>query len=286
MVDLNPHCQWRLALARQIARRVCTYSGVQAILVGGSVARGYADRYSDLEMPLCWDELPGDAVRKAIVADLGADFLHGYDGPAREDQLLIRGFQVDFWHNTVAYEETVLDDVLIRLDTDLGSSNFLDTVRACVPLYGQAIIERWKERARCYPDALAIKAIREQIRGFESGHLEILAQRDNSTVVYGQISELHQRAFLVLLTLNKQYFPTFKWMYRALETMPLKPPDVGDRFRTAFATPQEEAVADTIAILNEVLDLVDARYPQVDTVPARERLSSPRRAHDVPPRLW
>jgi hypothetical protein len=286
MVDLNPHCQWRLALARQIAHRVRAYKGIQAIFVGGSVARGYADRYSDLEIPLVWDELPSDAVRKAIVTDLGADFLHGYDGPSREDQLLIRGFQVDFWHNTVAYEETVLDDVLIRLHTDLGSSNFMDTVRACVPLYGQAIIEQWKERARCYPDALAVKVIREQIQGFGSGHLQIHARRDNPTMVYGQISELHRRAFLFLLALNKEYFSTFKWMYRVLEAMSRKPPGVEDRFRKAFATPQEEAVASTMGVLNEVLDLVDVRYPQIDTAPARERLSSPRRAHDAPPRLW
>jgi hypothetical protein len=101
-----------MQIARQIARRLQCYEGIQAIIVGGSVARGYADAYSDLEMPLFWDVLPSDAQRLQIVADLSAEFLYGYDGPANEDQVLIEGFQVDFWHCTVAGEEKVLEDVL------------------------------------------------------------------------------------------------------------------------------------------------------------------------------
>ena len=160
---MNGHVAWRLQVARRIAERLRRYEGIRAIVVGGSVARGYADLYSDLEMPLFWDDPPSDEMREEIVTHLGAEFLYGYDGPSNEDQLLIDGFQVDFWQCSVANEETVFEDVLTRFDTDLGSSNFLDTVRACIPLHGEALIARWKEMAQCYPDAGLSKQCLERL---------------------------------------------------------------------------------------------------------------------------
>jgi hypothetical protein len=277
----NPHVVWRLEIARQVADRLRGYEGIRAIVVGGSVARGYADAYSDLEMPLFWEALPGDALRQAIAADLGATYLYGYDGPAREDQLLIGGFQVDFWHNTVAAEERVLDEVLLGYDTDLGSSNFLDTVRACIPLYGEAVIERWKARARAYPDELAVRAIEGAIARLDRGHIEAHAARGNPTMVYATIAALQQQVFLILLALNRAYFPSHKWLYRALEEMPVKPAQIEARFRRAYVAPVGDAIADTLAVVAETLALVEAHFPQVDTARARRRLA-PRRVYEVP----
>jgi len=280
--DLNWHSKWRLELAEAIGHRLRQFEGIQAIVVGGSVARGYADRYSDLEMPLFWDQHPPDSVRKVIASDLHADFLYEYNGPSREDNLLIKGFQVDLWHNTVSDEERVIDDVLTRFDTDLGSSNFMDTVRSCIPMYGEAIINRWQKRAQHYPDELAVRNIEDNIAYFEDGHLEIHSKRDNPTLVYGLISELQERVFLVLLALNREYFPSFKWMYRSLERMRIKPSNVEVRFREAFSRPQDEAVRDTFHMIEETLSLVKKSYPQVDTASVRRKLSSPRLAHDTP----
>jgi len=281
----NPHVTWRLAIARQIAARLCRYDGIRAIVVGGSAARGYADVYSDLEMPLFWEALPSDALRQAIAADLGATYLYLYDGPALEDQLLIDGFQVDFWHNTVAAEERVLDEVLLGYDTDLGSSNFLDTVRACIPLYGEAIIARWKARAQAYPDELAVRAIEEAVARLDRGHLEVHAARGNPTMVYATIAALQQQVFLILLALNRAYYPSPKWLYRSLEGMSVKPVQIEARFRRAYGAPVGEAIADTLAVVEETLALVELHYPQIDTNLAWKRLA-PRRVYEEPLVLW
>jgi len=282
----NPHVGWRLGIARQVAARLRRYGGIEAIVVGGSVARGFADAYSDLEMPLFWEALPGDALRQEIAADLGATYLYGYDGPAQEDQLLIGGFQVDFWHNTVANEERVLDEVLLGYDTDLGSSNFLDTVRACIPLYGEAIIARWKARARAYPDELAVRAIEEAMARLDRGHLEVYAARGNPTMAYAAIAALQQQVFLILLALNRAYFPSFKWPYRSLEGMPVKPAQIEARYRRAYTAPIEVAMDDTLAVIDETLALVEEYHPQIDTAPVRVRLARPRRVYEEPVVLW
>jgi hypothetical protein len=279
------HITWRLDIAWRLAAQISAFPGVQAIAVGGSVAHGYADAYSDLEMPVFWESLPGDDTRHAVVAALGAEFLYGYDGPSLEDQLLIRGFQVDLWHATVAGEESVLDSVLHGYSTDLGDSNFMDTVRTCIPLHGEDIIRGWKERAQDYPDALALRAIRERLPAFQTSQLALAAQRDNPTEFYAGLSQLQQAIFLVLLALNRAYFPTFKWMYRVLEALAVRPKDTAPRLRRAFAVPYSEAVGDMAQLLDETLTLVEQHFPQLDTSGARRRLAYTRAAYEQPPDL-
>ncbi len=276
------HTTWRLGVARRLAAKISAFRGVQAVVVAGSVARGYADAYSDLEMPCFWETLPSDDTRHAIAAALGAEFLYGYDGPSLEDQLLVSGFQVDMWHNTVAVEEATIDGVLHGYRTDLGDSNFMDTIRACIPLYGEDIIRGWKERAQAYPDELALRAIRERLPAFQTSQLALAGQRDNPTEFYAGLSQLQQAIFLVLLALNQTYFPTFKWMYRVLESLAIQPKDTAQRLRCAFAVPYPEAVANMACLLDETLALVEQRFPQLDTAWARRRLAYTRAAYEKP----
>ncbi|HOU15670.1 MAG TPA: DUF4037 domain-containing protein [Anaerolineae bacterium] len=282
MTISNPHVQWRLDVARQLAERIRAFPGVQAILVGGSVARGYADAYSDLELPILWDELPADETRLALVAALHGEFLHGYDGPALEDQLLINGFQVDLWHNTVTADDAVIKAVLEEHSTDFGDSNFMDTIRACIPLYGEAIIQGWKAQAAHYPETLALKNIQQHLAAFDAAQLVVVAHRDNPTVFYATISRLQEAMFLVLLALNRLYFPTFKWMYQVLPTMQVKPVDVERRFRQAFTVPYAEAIVDTTRLLAETVVLVEQHFPQLDMTAVHRRLSYARRAYTEP----
>jgi predicted nucleotidyltransferase len=281
----NPHAKWRIGLARQLAERLSTFDGVQAMVIAGSVARGYADEYSDLEIPVFWDRTPDDATRQALVATLPASFLYTYDGPSREDQLLIQGLQVDLWHNTVSDENAVIEAVLRDYSTDLGDSNFMDTVCACIPLYGDGIIQEWKRRAQEYPDELARRVIGEHLPAFSTSELTLHVHRHNPSAFYACLCHLQQKVFLVLLALNRAYFPTFKWMYHSLDAMQVKPPDVAQRFRQAFSVPCAEAMADTVQVLQETLELVEQHAPQMDTALVRRRLAYTRAAHKKPIRL-
>jgi hypothetical protein len=279
------HSQWRFELAQDISQELRKFTGIQAIMVGGSVARGYADEYSDLELALFWDDVPSDRTRLDIAAALGANFLHTYNGPALEDNLLIHGFQVDFWHNTVSSEDFVIDSVLTNFSTDLGSSNFMDTIRAGIPIYGTEIIERWKARAASYPVELATRTIQQALDRIHVTHLAIVAHRQNATLLYGLISELQQQVFLILLALNRRYFPTYKWVYPVLESLPIKPHDAAGRYQQAYTAGPAVAAADTVAILEETLDLVHEQFPSLDIESVRRRVKVTRQAHTQPLRL-
>lgn len=275
----TPHTKWRIEFAQRLPKPLLTFEGIKAIVIAGSVARDYADEYSDLEIPIFWETLPDDATRHAIVAALHGEFLYGYDGPAREDQILIDGFQVDLWHIPVAHQEAILEAVLQEYRFDLGSLNALDTIRFCIPLYGHELVQKWKHRAQEYPDELATKIIQDHLASFSTAELFIQAQRNNPTAFYAQLSFLQQEIFLVLLALNRRYFPTFKWLYRALESMEPKPEAINERFRQAYEASYSEAIADTKRILEETLHLVERQFPQMDTALIHRRLAYVRAAH-------
>ena len=279
----NPHAKWRIDFAQQLVKRLETFEGIKAIVIAGSVARDYADEYSDIEIPIFWETLPDDATRHRVVNALNGKFLYDYDGPAHEDQLLIDGVQVDLWDISTTHEEEILEDVLHKHQFDLGTLNALDTIRCCIPLYGHALVQKWKHRAREYPDELARKIIQEHLASFRIGELFILAQRNNPTAFYAQLCFLQQEIFLVLLALNRSYFPTFKWLYRALESMQIKPEAIGTRFRQAFEVSYADAITDIKALLEETLHLVEGKFPQIDAKPIYHHLSYMRTAHDDEP---
>ncbi|MGE5374177.1 MAG: DUF4037 domain-containing protein [Bacteroidota bacterium] len=277
----NSHTQCRIDFARHLARRLETFEGIKAIIIAGSVARGYADEYSDIELPIFWDPLPDDVTRHAIASALNAEFLYAYDGPAHEDQLLIDGVQVDLWDVSTTHQEEILDGVLHRHHFDLGALNALDTIRSCIPLYGHEIVRKWKLLAQEYPDQLAEKIMQEHLAAFSIGELFILAKRDNPTAFYSRLSFLQQEAFLVLLALNRRYFPTFKWLYPSLESMEVKPEGICRRFRRAYKAPYREAIKDTKSILEEIVHLVERQFPQMDTALVHRRLSYTRAAQNA-----
>lgn len=269
----NAHAKWRIDFAQHLAKRLETFEGIKAIVIAGSVPRDYADEYSDIEIPIFWETLPDDVTRHAIVSTLNGKFLYAYDGPAHEDQLLIDGVQVDLWDVSTTHQEEILDDVLRKHHFDLGTLNALDTMRSCIPLFGHEIVQEWKLRAQEYPNELAKKIIQEHLAAFNISELSLAAKRNNPTAFFSRLSVLQQEAFLVLLGLNRKYFPTFKWLYQSLESMQVKPEEIDRRFLNAFEAPFTEAVQNTKLILEEIVHLVEMQFPQIDTTLVYRQLS-------------
>lgn len=183
----------------------------------------------------------------------------------------------------MADEEATIKAVLEGHNLDLGSLNAMDTIRSCIPLYGHKVIEHWKKQAQAYPEELAKQLVQKHVVSFRTAELFILSSRDNPPAFYGQLSFLHQEMFLVLLALNKSYFPTFKWLFRVLEMMTVKPDNISQRLRQAFQLPYGEAISDTRHILEETLDLVELQFPSLDMTQVRHQLEYTRTAHLTPP---
>ncbi len=86
---------------------------------------------------------------------------------------------------------------------------------------------------------------------------------------------------MILLALNRRYFPTFKWIHQTIKSMQVKPEEIDRRFRKAYETTYAEAIEDTKSILEEIVHLVEEQFPQIDTSLVYRRLSYLRAAQNV-----
>lgn len=261
---MNAHVAWRLDLARDLTDRLRPFPDLRAVLVGGSVARGYSDAWSDLELLVYWAAVPDPDLHRAVMAALGATLRYGPDHPGHWSACLIGGFPVDVWHRTGAAEEAALDAVLRDHSLDLIANNLLDTIRSGIPLMGGEVIQPWKDRLAVYPDELALRFLEHDLPHFHLRHLQFAARRDNPTAFFHTLSDIQCSLFLVLLALNGRWFPTYRWMYPTLDAMPIVPVDIGPRLRQMYREPPRIAAAQLRDVLTETLELVREHVPQFD----------------------
>ncbi|EMR07257.1 hypothetical protein C772_00902 [Bhargavaea cecembensis DSE10] len=272
---MDHQTEWRLEAARTLTEKLKDKTGIRAVMVGGSAARGYADVYSDLELIAYWDRPPGTEEKRAIAGGLGAVRRYPKIDHGHESALEIEGFPVDLWHKSVSEEEGVLDRVLNGFSTELGDNNVVDTVHTGIPLYGEELVQSWQTRTEEYPDELARSFLDGYLPHFHLRQLDFAARRNNPAALYNILSNIQSSLFIVLLALNGSYFPTYKWMFKRLHELPAKPENLEWRLREMYKESPTKAAARLREVLEETLQLVKDRYPDLDTEFARYGIDQP-----------
>src|SRR3954447_21450512 len=84
---MNDASEQRHALAAQIAAHYTASTQVAAVALAGSVARGWADHHSDIELDVYWAEPPTDADRLGVIASAGGQIDVFWAEPPSEDEL-------------------------------------------------------------------------------------------------------------------------------------------------------------------------------------------------------
>ena len=310
---MNDATLWRLALARQIGAAYGVSPNVAAVYIAGSVARGWADRYSDIELDVYWTTPPSDAERFEIIRRAGGEAdVHWGDPPGdAEYRVLLRKLQghvSQVWpyedsewsehfyiHGVnigvsaflVETMDKWLADVVERFDTDDEKHMRVAAVKYAIPVHGDQLIARWKAGIR-YPDELAHALIAEQLAVDESWwQCDMLAGRNAVIPLMALFVTMKRRILRILLALNRIFLldPRFKWADRLIEQMRIAPPDLGKRLRWVYRAEPASAVAELQRLMEEVLDLVDQVMPDRDTAFAREWLSYRRVVWDQSPQV-
>jgi predicted nucleotidyltransferase len=279
---MNAHVQWRLDFAHTLSAELRQFADIETIAVLGSVARGYSDQYSDLELLLVWNQLPSPDQQSTLLRALRAEYRYPAFDPGYQSAFRIQGVPVDLWHTTAAQEEAFMRAVLHEYSLDLVANNRLDTLRSCIPLYGSEQVRDWQARLQAYPSELALRFIQSYIPHFHLRQLNLAAYRDNPTTFYHMLSDIQCSLFMVLLALNGFYFPTFKWMYQTLQRMTSTPNQLVARLQSMFRESPIHAAAQLRAVLSETLDMVESAYPHLDAAYARYGLDQESQTYTRP----
>ena len=156
-----------LSLSKKIAQVYSECSQVKSIVIGGSVARGYADDYSDVDIFVFCDNFPSEKERVSAV-----ERVHGEGWKSHSDKIeqgLVRDCyrsedaRVDIGLYLISSVEKVLSDVFEHYDISPSKQGFCGGLLEALPLYGEQPIRTWQTRVAHYSDELAQAMINKHL---------------------------------------------------------------------------------------------------------------------------
>jgi hypothetical protein len=255
---------------------------VAAVLLGGSAARGHADRYSDIELSVVWTEPPTEADRAAAISGAGGDLVTLYPVEdsvwsdawkiGRRDDVAFTGIEVDMSHYLVDTVEQILWEVIDDCDPDPVKQLSVGGILHGIQLHGGGLVESWQGRAAHYPDGLRLAVVRAhaQIEGL--WRLDAYATRDNPVAGYQVLTATHEELLHVLLGLNRKYYSGFKSLTAVVSDLRIAPQDLLERIRASYPLEAGRSKAMLAALVEETHDLVEEQLPELDVERLREIL--------------
>lgn len=259
------------AVARRIVDAALERVPLRAAMLVGSGGRGDADFYSDIDLLLYVDELPPlrtlAQVREAV----------GGTNPIRKgeptehfcgEEFDLQGIRTEISFVTVARAEWQLDELLDRLEAiDSPFQKLLSGVLEGLPLYGEELVDRWRERVRDYPEPLRRAMVERHWNFFPLWyHHDAMAARDAELWRLDALLEAAFNLLAVLSGLNRMYFTRFelKRMRTIVAKMELAPPRLADRLESLFRLEPEPAAAELGRLVEETRALVAAEWPDLE----------------------
>jgi hypothetical protein len=268
---------------------------VQAIVVGGSVARGTAHEGSDIDLGIFWTQVASQGERDILIERIGGRLRrrvdnairYSEDNPRRQGCIEIVELEpmspsnqmgLDLEHETAAGTERVLAQVIDELDPSLEKQELLAVIQGGMALYGHSLVARWREKTRRYPDELARKIVAQNLRGIGSSLLAQMhwVETEDWFSLYEGYLDIGRRLLLTLLALNRVWAftdnPDFKGFGPVVEGFALKPERFVERLGQSLQSEALCGILGFAALHEEMLGLVEAHLEGMDTSGEREML--------------
>jgi predicted nucleotidyltransferase len=277
---MNQVSQRLFTIAQQVTQAYTTNPHAKAAMVTGSVAQGEADQHSDVDMSIYYDQLPPEAELEAVRQQLqGSERTLMIDG--RHDGAFIEayrlaGVECQIGHFTIAALEQDLAAVLEHLDVKSPAQKVHTGILICRPLYGESLIQRWKEQVANYPDALAQAMVEQHLQFVPLWRMqERLATRDTTLWQYQILVEAAQNILGVLAGLNRLYYSTFQFkrMGKFIAQMTIAPEHLHDRLESLFHHDLPTTATTLKTLVKDTVELVNLNMPHINTSKLHQLIS-------------
>jgi len=261
------------ALTRRNAAAYLLGTRPDAILLTGSAATGHSDFYSDLDLILYYHDLPSadmaryvcDRLGGSQFAPLGQRTENGF-----ADHYFLHGVECQVAHTPIRRWEEDMSKVLDQSDVTPHLQKAMQGLVEGVPLHGESLINKWKERATHYPDSLAQAVIEHHADFVPMWKIrDQMIARDARLWLSQVCVETAYNILGVLAGLNRVYYSTFQFkrMRELVEKMRFTPPNLADRIDNLFNGDLRGALDDLWLLVRETMSLVRTHAPDVPTDP-------------------
>ena len=286
-MQMRTASQWRLDMAKSMAQVFSKNDKVKAIVVGGSVARGIADAYSDLDSIAFCTELPSDKELKTAEQQTPAEhWINNYNFDSKIGiEYRIGTARGEISHHRIERMEDQLADVVDRHQTDTKKHKSVGGLLEAIPLYGEEMVRAWQDKASKYPPELALAMINRDIMIYPLWITKDYAHARNSSLFqYEMLCQTTQKILGILLGLNRIYHPhEFKWLDYYIDKMSIAPQNFGPRLKKAFQIEPLVAMGDIGELVEETFSLIEEHMPEANLEKARDLYKHPTQYCEVPP---
>jgi predicted nucleotidyltransferase len=226
-ITVNQLSQRQHELVHSLAKQLGTIRGVQAVVLGGSHARGRARPDSDIDLGIMYLEQAPFAIQSVRelagtindTADPVVTDFHGW-GPWVNGGawLTIGGQRVDFVYRSIEHVERAIADAEAgRYELHYAqqppfgffSATYLGEIAICVPLFDpENRVGSLKRRVAIYPEALRRAVVQDYLWGAELNLMAFVrkfATRSDSYGTAACLTSVVNQLVLVLFALNRRY---------------------------------------------------------------------------------
>jgi hypothetical protein len=277
---------WRVDFAQRYIAPYREHGGAAVGVLGGSVAQGVADRWSDCDTVLYWETIDSGWLDTPRAAGERFTWLESYPGNAWIEQYRFGRLKADIAHVRLGWLEELVDGVLAGTDTDTTSLDVLRGVQESIGLFGEDRYEPLRARVRHYPEALRVAMVRDHLKLTPSWIYDGMGRERGDLVVFYEYVLATMRSLVgVLAGLNRVYVAPdkLKRVGAVVSRMEVVPPDAARRLDGLLDLPREQVKAELDDLVERTLALVEEHLPDVDTRPARRTWSLPAEPCEEPP---
>jgi predicted nucleotidyltransferase len=258
-------------LAARLVEAALELVPLRAAILVGSAGRGDADFYSDLDVLLYVDQLPSEEALAEIRNTIGGANPSRRSEPTENfcsEEFDVNGIRTEVSFVTVDRAEERLDQLLEDIDEfDSPLQKILSGLLEGLPLHGEELVDRWRARARSYPERLRQAVIERHWNFFPLWYYgEAMGQRDTELWRLDMLLDAAFNLLAVLAALNRLYFTRFelKGTRTLVARMALAPPHLADRLESLCQLEPDAAAEQLARLIYETRALVTAELPEVE----------------------
>jgi hypothetical protein len=268
----------RLLLARRYLEPYAERAPMAVL--GGSVAQGVADAWSDVDTIVYWDEIDRDWLEQPRAGGDGARFtwVEHYPGNACLEQYRFGTVKADVAHVRLGWLDELIESTLSGEEFDTTSLDVLRGVEEATVIFGEERYEPIRARVRDYPDSLRRAMVEKHLTFYPSWIYDSMGRERGDLVVFYEYVLATMRSVVgVLAGLNRVYVAPdkLKRIGAVVGRMELAPAGAARRLDALLDLPREQVKPELDDLVGATLDLVDAHLPEVDTGKARELWGRP-----------
>ena len=226
------------ALAQRIADALPPV--VDEVVLTGSVSRGVADDFSDIEMLVVTSDSLELEECFEHAGGAGLESLETW-GPQGIETKRVFGYREDvpielLWWSREHAEASV--DALLAGGAPTPSSG--DALANGISMRTVGLLEAWQERLRAYPDELAAAQIEDAALtwgGYAAAGMLTVVRPGERVALVERMYDDAVRALRIVYALNRVWPPTTKRLAARLDELPVKPEWMAQRIEEAFTEP-------------------------------------------------